>query len=346
LNIDLFDYDLPPELIAQHAVEPRDSSRLMVMNRKTQTVEHRHFYDIKDYLLPGDLLVVNNTRVIPARLFGEKETGAKIEIFLLNELSENTWETLCKPGKRVKPGNIVFFRIDDVKVLSAECLSIKDDGNRVFRFKSLNSEPERDLIFKIGNVPLPPYIHEELKETERYQTIYSSQSGAVAAPTAGLHFTRDLMNDLREYGVEIAEITLHVGLGTFRPVDVETVEEHEMHHEEYFVTPEVAVRLFKAKEEGRRLFAVGTTSIRVLETIANREPDEGGGFSGSTDIFIYPPYQFKMVDALITNFHLPKSTLLILLSAFADREFIMAAYQTAIEEKYRFYSFGDACLIL
>lgn len=346
MNIDLFDYYLPSELIAQNAAEPRDSSRLMVMNRKTKTVEHRRFYNIKDYLLPGDLLVVNNTRVIPARLFGEKETGARIEIFLLNERAENTWETLCKPGKRIKPGSMVFFELEGKRVLSAKCTEIKADGNRVFLFESLTDETERELMFKIGNVPLPPYIHEELKETERYQTVYSSQTGAVAAPTAGLHFTPELLKELVEYGVDIAEITLHVGLGTFRPVDVDTVEEHQMHHEEYFVKKEIADKIFMAKKEGRRIIAVGTTSIRVLETIVDLNRDENGGFSGSTDIFIYPPYQFKMVDALITNFHLPKSTLLILLSAFADREFIMSAYQTAINEKYRFYSFGDACLIL
>lgn len=349
MKIELFDYELPKSLIAQEAVEPRDHSRLMVMNRKSKTLEHRRFYHLPEYLIPGDLLVLNNTRVIRARLFGQKETGANIEIFLLkrhNDL-EDTWVALAKPGKRIKAGTVIDIKKDGETVLKTECLEKCDGGKVIVKFNAVKKgQTVEGLLKETGNVPLPPYINRELEEDERYQTVYAKEEGAVAAPTAGLHFTPDLMQSIEEMGVGFATATLHVGLGTFRPVEAEDVEEHTMHSERFFLRSGEAEKIFKAKREKRRIIAVGTTSVRVLETIANMTPDQEGHYSGETDIYIYPPYRFKLVDTMITNFHLPKSTLLLLLSAFAGREFVLASYARAVEKQYRFFSLGDSCLIL
>lgn len=350
MKIDLFDYELPQKLIAQTPVYPRDHSRLMVINRKTRTLEHRHFYDILDYLLPGDMIVINDTRVIPARLLGRKETGAQIEIFLLDTLKENDfseWNTLVKPGKRVKEGNVVEFGENKLgEKLWCECISRLDDGSRNIRFHTDSGRSILQVLKTFGNIPLPPYITEKLEEPERYQTVFSENEGAVAAPTAGLHFTPELMGKVTESGVEFARVTLHVGLGTFRPVECENLEDHHMHSEKFFIRSEEAKKIRKAKSEGRRIIALGTTSVRVLECLPGLEADENGNYKGETDIFIYPPYEFKMTDALITNFHLPKSTLLVLISAFADRGLVLEAYKSAVENNYRFFSFGDACLFI
>jgi S-adenosylmethionine:tRNA ribosyltransferase-isomerase len=341
LKLEDFDFNLPEELIAQHPVEPRDSSRLMVVNRSTGNIQHHVFRELPGLLKAGDVLVVNNTRVIPARLMGEKEgTQAKIECLLLKRRERDVWEVLIKPGKRLKEGQSVLF---GGGLLKCELLEILPDGNRVMRF-SYDGVFEA-VLDELGNMPLPPYITEQLEDKERYQTVYSKESGSAAAPTAGLHFTQELLERLKESGIEIVEILLHVGLGTFRPVKVEEIEEHEMHSEYYRVSKEAAERINRAKREGRRVITVGTTATRTLESVASANGQIQAG-EGWTDIFIYPGYQFKVVDALITNFHFPKSTLVMLVSALAGRELILNAYNLAIHERYRFYSFGDSMLIL
>ena len=340
MTTDDFDYELPEELIAQTPLKVRDSSRLMVLDKKTGEVEHKKFTDILDYLVPGDVLVLNDTKVLPARLIGVKEeTGAVIEILLLKNISGDEWECLVKPARRVKTGTIVSF--GDGK-LKAECIGEFDEGIRHFRL--LYSGILMEILEELGTMPLPPYIHEKLDDQSRYQTVYAKEVGSAAAPTAGLHFTKDLLEKISDKGITVCYITLHVGLGTFRPVSVSNVEEHEMHSEFYSMKREVADTLNLAKKEGRRIIAVGTTTTRTLETIMS----EFGTFkevSGWTKIFIYPGYEFKGIDALITNFHLPKSTLVMLVSALAGRENILNAYKIAVKEKYRFFSFGDAMFI-
>lgn len=329
-----FDYYLPEELIAQSPVEPRDSSRLMVLNRKKQTIEHRIFRDIVEYLKPGDLLVRNITKVIPARLYGTKVTGAKIEILLLEKIENGVWEALVKPGSKVKKGTKILLGND----IEAVCKDWANDGARILEF---NCDDEK--LFSLGVAPLPPYIKNTNVPFERYQTIYSKEQGSVAAPTAGLHFTESLLETLKNKGVEFADLILHVGIGTFRPVKVENIREHKMHSETYYVPKETVQKLKEIRKNKGRIIAVGTTSVRTLETIA-RLPDQEQ-YHGKTDIFIYPPFEFKLTDALITNFHLPKSTLLMLVSAFAGKDFILKAYNIAVKEKYRFFSLGDACFI-
>lgn len=335
-----FYYDLPQNLIAQTPLADRSSSRLLVMNKQSGDITHTVFKSVIDYLNPGDCLVLNNTRVIPARLYGEKEgTGGKIEFLLLNRKSEREWEVILKPGKKAKPG--ARFSFGGGK-LRAEVLEVINEGNRLVRF-------EYDGLFEnvldeLGEMPLPPYITEKLAEKERYQTVYSKHEGSAAAPTAGLHFTNELLAEIQKKGIEIAYVTLHVGLGTFRPVKVENAEEHKMHSEFYVIDSENAEKINKARANGGRIISVGTTSTRVVETVA----DSNGILkqaSGWTDIFIYPPYKFKCIDALITNFHLPESTLLMLVSAFSTKENIMSAYAEAVKENYRFFSFGDAMFI-
>lgn len=335
-----FYYDLPKELIAQTPVEPRDSSRLLVLGRKNGEIEHRHFYDIIDFLNEGDLLVVNDSRVLPARIFGIKdETGARVEFLLLKQVSGNKWETLCKPGKKARVGAKFTF---GEGILRATVVDVKDDGNRIVDFDC--DENFFATLDKIGQMPLPPYITEELKDKERYQTVYSHELGSAAAPTAGLHFTNELMDRIRKKGVKIANVTLHVGLGTFRPVKVDDVTNHKMHSEHYEVPEETARLIKQTKENGGRVIAVGTTSCRTLESVATQY-GEVIACDGFTDIFIYPGYKFKVLDGLITNFHLPESTLIMLVSAFAGFDNVMNAYKVAVEEKYRFFSFGDAMFI-
>lgn len=335
-----FYYDLPKEQIAQTPVEPRDSSRLLVLGRNSGKIEHHHFYDIIDYLNPGDLLVANDSRVLPARIYGIKdETGARVEFLLLKQISGNTWETLCKPGKKAKPG--AKFTFGD-GLLKATVLEVKDDGNRIVDFDC--DENFFATLDKIGQMPLPPYITEELKDKERYQTVYSHELGSAAAPTAGLHFTTELMDKIKAKGVKIAYVTLHVGLGTFRPVKVDDVTNHKMHSEHYEIPKETADLINETKKNGGRVIAVGTTSCRTLESVATFF-GEIKPCDGFTDIFIYPGYKFKVLDGLITNFHLPESTLIMLVSAFAGYDNIMNAYKVAVEEKYRFFSFGDAMFI-
>lgn len=335
-----FDYYLPEELIAQHPTAKRDEARLMVLDRKTGEVEHKVFKDIINYLNPGDCLVLNDTRVLPARLIGEKEdTYGKMEFLLLKRTEKDTWETLVKPGKRAKIGNKFVFGGGELK---AEVIGLGEEGSRIVKFEYEGIFEE--VLDKLGQMPLPPYITETLEDKEMYQTVYSKEQGSAAAPTAGLHFTEKLLEDIKNKGVKLAFVTLHVGLGTFRPVKVDEIENHTMHSEYYSMTEETAEIINSTKESGGRVIAVGTTSNRTLETIA----DENGRVkeqSGWTDIFIYPGYKFKIVDALITNFHLPQSTLLMLISALAGREKIMNAYETAVKEKYRFFSFGDAMFI-
>lgn len=335
-----FYYDLPKELIAQTPLEPRDSSRLLVLDREKQTLEHKHFYDIIDYLNEGDLLVANDSRVLPARIYGIKdETGAKVEFLLLKQVANNRWETLCKPGKKAKVGAKFSFGNG---ILRATVVDVKDDGNRIVDFDC--EENFFTTLDKIGQMPLPPYITAELKDKERYQTVYSHELGSAAAPTAGLHFTTELMDRIKAKGVKIAYVTLHVGLGTFRPVKVDDVTKHKMHSEHYEVPEETAKLINETKKNGGRVIAVGTTSCRTLESVAAmyREIKPCEGF---TDIFIYPGFEFKVLDGLITNFHLPESTLIMLVSAFAGYDFIMNAYKEAVKEKYRFFSFGDAMFI-
>lgn len=335
-----FDYYLPEELIAQTPVEPRDSSRLLVYDRKDESIKHKIFRDICDVLQKGDLLVVNDTKVLPARIYGETEHGGKVEILLLKRRSINEWETLVKPGRKAKKGAI--WKISDE--LKAEIIDTTDaEGGRVVRF--IYDGVFEDILSRVGEMPLPPYIHEKLKDQSRYQTVYCKTDGSAAAPTAGLHFTPELMQKLKDKGVEFANVLLHVGLGTFRPVKADEITEHHMHTEFYKIDEENAEKINKAKREGRRVIAVGTTSVRTLESVA----DENGMVrecSGDTSIFIYPGYKFKCVDGLITNFHLPKSTLIMLVSAFVGREQTLKVYETAVRERYRFFSFGDACLFL
>ncbi len=335
-----FYYDLPKELIAQTPVEPRDSSRLLLLGRNSGEIEHKHFYDIIDYLNEGDLLVCNDSRVLPARIFGIKdETGARVEFLLLKQVGTNKWETLCKPGKKAREG--AKFTFGD-GILKATVLEVKEDGNRVVEFES--DENFFTALDKIGQMPLPPYITAELEDRERYQTVYSNELGSAAAPTAGLHFTNELMDKIKEKGVKIAYVTLHVGLGTFRPVKVDDVTKHKMHSEHYEIPAETAELINKTKANGGRVIAVGTTSCRTLESVASFF-GEIKACDGFTDIFIYPGYEFKVLDGLITNFHLPESTLIMLVSAFCGYDNIMNAYKTAVDEKYRFFSFGDAMFI-
>jgi S-adenosylmethionine:tRNA ribosyltransferase-isomerase len=329
-----FDYYLPEELIAQTPADPRDSSRLMVLNRKEKTIEHRIFRDIVEYLSPGDLLVRNITKVIPARLHGVKETGARVEILLLEKISEGVWEALVKPGSKVKKGTKIILS-EGVEVI---CKDYSQQGARILEFNCSD-----DKLFELGNAPLPPYIKNQKVPFERYQTVYSKETGSVAAPTAGLHFTEELLERLRNKGVEFADLILHVGLGTFRPVKVEDIREHKMHSERYYVPAETVKKIRETRKNKGRIIAVGTTSVRTLETIARLPNQES--YHGKTDIFIYPPFEFKLTDAIITNFHLPKSTLLMLVSAFAGKDFILEAYNTAVKMKYRFFSLGDACFI-
>lgn len=333
-----FSYDLPSELIAQHPAQKRDQSRLMLLNKKNGEINHKKFYNIIDYLNNGDVLVLNDTRVMPARIFGHRpEKNESIEILLLNHKGD-TWETLAKPGKKLKIGTEIIFS-DELK---AEVVDISEDGSRFLKF--IYSGIFEEILDRLGEMPLPPYIQEKLEDKERYQTVYSKEIGSAAAPTAGLHFTKELLKKIEEKGIEICFITLHVGLGTFRPVKVEDVTKHKMHSEFYIIRDDVAQKINKAKDEGRRIVAVGTTSIRTLESAAD---DKGyvKAKSGWTDIFIYPPYKFKCVDALITNFHLPESTLIMLVSSLSTREIILNAYNVAVKEKYRFFSFGDAMFI-
>ena len=341
MNVSDFYYDLPEELIAQDPLLMRSDSRLMVLNRKEHTIEHRHFRDLEEYLRPGDCLVINETRVIPARLLGvKKDTGAAIEVLLLRNRGNDVWEALVRPGKKLRPGAEVSFGDG---LLTGTIEDIVSGGNRLIRFSYQGIWEE--LLDRLGEMPLPPYITHKLADRERYQTVYAKNAGSAAAPTAGLHFTEELLASLEEKGVRIARLTLHVGLGTFRPVKAETVEEHEMHSEYYELPQEAADLINQTKAEGGRVISVGTTSTRTLETVA------GQGLplkatSGWTNIFIYPGYTFRVVDALITNFHLPESTLIMLVSAFYDREHVLEAYRTAVEERYRFFSFGDAMLLL
>ena len=346
MKITDFDYELPKELIAQKPANKREESRLMVLNRKEKTIDHKMFYNIIDYLNKGDLLVMNNSKVIPARLYGEKVgTGAKIEFLLIKRIENDIWETMVKPGKRLKPGDKVVFSNDSK--FEAEILEYGKDGTRIVRFDYEGIFYER--LDEIGKMPLPPYIERESKEEDkdRYQTVYSEEPGSVAAPTAGLHFTEDILNKLKDKGVNIAYVTLHVGIGTFRPVKCENIEEHKMHFEEYTISADNEKIINNALSKNKRIVAVGTTSVRTLESVAY-ETKEGyrvKSGDGSTGIFIYPGYKFKIVDSMITNFHLPKSTLLMLISAFYNREDILKAYETAVKEEYRFFSYGDSMFI-
>ena len=335
-----FFYELPKELIAQDPLEDRSASRLMVVDKHTGEIQHRHFYEIPAFLQKGDVLVINNTRVIPARLYGEREgTGGAVEILLLRRLEKDVWECLVKPGKKCRPGSVILFGNG---LLSGTIETVQEDGNRQIRFTYEGIFEE--ILDALGQMPLPPYITHELKDKNRYQTVYAKYDGSAAAPTAGLHFTPQLLEQIAGMGVEIAEVTLHVGLGTFRPVKVEDVAQHHMHSEFYRIDEQCASVINRAKEEGRRIISVGTTSCRTLETAADAQGRIHNG-SGWTDIFIYPGYTFKAVDALITNFHLPESTLMMLVSALAGRENIMNAYAQAVQERYRFFSFGDAMFI-
>lgn len=340
MDVKDFDYELPEELIAQDPLEHRDESRLMILNKNTGEVEHHIFRDIVDRLNPGDCLVINNTKVIPARLYGvREETGAKIEVLLLKRGENDVWETLVKPGKKCRIGTKISF---GEGLLIGEVVGVVEEGNRLIKFTYEGIFEE--ILDQLGQMPLPPYITHELKDRNRYQTVYARHEGSAAAPTAGLHFTKELLEEIRAKGVEIAEVTLHVGLGTFRPVKVETIEEHHMHSEFYMISAEAAEKINRAKDEGHRVICVGTTSCRTIESAA----DENGRLretSGWTEIFIYPGYRFKILDCLITNFHLPQSTLVMLVSALAGKDHVMAAYEEAVKERYRFFSFGDAMFI-
>ncbi|MBE7076735.1 MAG: tRNA preQ1(34) S-adenosylmethionine ribosyltransferase-isomerase QueA [Clostridiales bacterium] len=337
-NINTYDYYLPENLIAQTPLDKRDESRLLVFDRKTKEIKHKQFKNITDFLKRGDVLVVNNTRVLPARLFAKKETGAQVEVFLHKRINLTDWEVILGNAKRVHVGNILIINDE----LQCELLEIKEDGNRIVRF--IFDGVFEEILDRAGSMPLPPYIHEKLKDKERYQTVYNKIEGSSAAPTAGLHFTEELLKKIQDMGVEIVEVTLDVGLGTFRPCKEEDITKHIMHSEHFRLTKDVAEKINKAKSEGRRVIAVGTTSVRTLESVASdglplKETER------DTSIFIYPPYKFKVVDALITNFHLPKSTLIMLVSAFAGYENTMTIYKTAVENEYRFFSFGDSMFI-
>ena len=342
MKLEEFDFYLPEELIAQTPLLKRDTSKLLTINRKENTYEHKVFSDIIDYFNPGDTLVLNNTRVMPARLYGQKkDTGAAIEVLLLKNKEHNMWECLVKPAKRIKVGSIVSFGDG---IMEAECVKVLDDGFRYFEFKYEGIFQER--LDELGTMPLPPYIKERLTDKERYQTVYSKEVGSSAAPTAGLHFTNELLDKIKQKGVNIVYLTLHVGLGTFRPVSVENIEEHDMHSEYYTLDEETANVINETKKNGGRVFSVGTTSTRTLETIARDNDGEIVSASGWTNIFIYPGFEFKCVDGLITNFHLPKSSLIMLVSAFYNREKVLELYKIAVENKYRFFSFGDAMIII
>ncbi|MDM5211499.1 tRNA preQ1(34) S-adenosylmethionine ribosyltransferase-isomerase QueA [Peribacillus sp. RS7] len=341
MKLDMFDFHLPEELIAQVPLEDREASRLMVLDKGTGKLQHDVFSHITEYIKPGDCLVLNDTKVLPARLYGSKEeTGAKIEVLLLKQEHDDVWETLVKPAKRIREGSTIIF--GDGK-LSAVCTGVLEHGGRILEFKYEGIFYE--ILEKLGEMPLPPYIKEQLDDQDRYQTVYARERGSAAAPTAGLHFTEDLLEKLKGMGVHIAFITLHVGLGTFRPVSVDDIDSHEMHSEFYQMTEGTARLLNDVKEKGGKIITVGTTSTRTLETIASRNDGVFKEENGWTSIFIYPGYEFKGIDAMITNFHLPKSTLIMLISALAGREHVLHAYETAVEEKYRFFSFGDAMLI-
>ena len=334
-----FDYELPEELIAQTPCKERDHSRLMVLNRAEQSIEHRHFYDLIDYLKPGDTLVFNDTKVMPARLIGHRaKTGGRVEVFLLRRTEGTRWEVLVKPGKKAQLGNIIEFGDE----LSCEVVDHTDFGGRIVEFKFDGIFEE--ILDRLGETPLPPYIHEKLDDKSRYQTVYAREEGSAAAPTAGLHFTKELLAKIKEKGIDLAFVTLHVGLGTFRPVNVDNIEDHVMHKEFYHIEKQAADIINATKARGGRVIAVGTTSIRTLESAAK---DDGtiAPTAGETGIFIYPGYKFKLVDAIVTNFHLPKSTLIMLISAFAGREFVLKAYKEAVKDRYRFFSFGDAMFI-
>ncbi len=335
-----FWYNLPEELIAQTPLDKRDSSRLLALDRKTGKVSHKHFYDILDYLNPGDCLVMNDSRVLPARLLGNRPTGGAVEVLLLRDLGGNRWECLCKPGRKMQVGSQVHFGDGE---LSCEVTEVKEDGNRIveFRYEGIFLE----VLERLGKMPLPPYIKAELQDNERYQTVYSNEPGSAAAPTAGLHFTQELLEKIRNKGIKTAFVTLHVGLGTFRPVKAEEISQHHMHSELCMIHEETAKILNETRKNGGRIICVGTTSCRTLESLVN---DDGGFEAKSkwTDIFIYPGYKFKAMQGLITNFHLPESTLVMLVSAFAGRENVLAAYEEAVNQKYRFFSFGDAMCIL
>ena len=335
-----FYFDLPEELIAQKPLKDRSSSRLLKLNGNTGEYKDMRFFELPSLLREGDVLVINNTRVIPARLLGVRsDTGSAVEILLLKRIDENHWETLARPGKKVRPGKRLTFLEGE---LEAECEQVLDDGNRIMRFDFDGIWEE--ILDKAGAVPLPPYIHEQLEDKERYQTVYAKDEGSAAAPTAGLHFTPELLDQIRGMGVTIAEVTLHIGLGTFRPVKAEDILDHEMHSQWFDFPKEASDIIRKARSEGRRIISVGTTSTRVLETVASNDPEMMPA-SGYTQIFIYPGYEFKCIDCLITNFHLPESTLIMLVSAFADKDNVLNAYKHAVEEKYRFFSFGDAMFI-
>lgn len=339
MKVSDFNYNLPEELIAQVPIKNRDESRLMLLDRKYETIEHKKFKDILEYLKPGDCLVRNNTKVIPARLYGQKETGAAVEFLLLKRIEDDIWEVMVRPGRKLLKGAKATFGNG---LLEGEVLEVLENGNRKIKFSYEGIFNE--ILDQIGLMPLPPYIKEKLDEKDRYQTVYAKHEGSAAAPTAGLHFTEDLLEQIKAKGVEIANVTLHVGIGTFRPVKVETIEEHEMHSEHFYIKKEDAEKINNTRKNGGRIIAVGTTSCRVLESIADKN-----GFVEETErdtsIFIYPGYKFKCIDALITNFHLPESTLIMLVSALAGKEYVMKAYEEAVNEKYRFFSFGDAMFI-
>lgn len=342
MDVQQFDFELPEHLISQHPLADRTASRLLVLHKETGNILHQRFTNLIDHLVPGDVLVLNDSRVLPARLIGEKEgTGAKIEVLLLKSLGDDRWETLVKPGKRVKPGTVIVF---GGGLLRCVCEESTDMGGRIVRFSYEGIFYE--ILERLGTMPLPPYIHEQLEDQERYQTVYARERGSAAAPTAGLHFTKEYLEQIAAKGVHIATITLHVGLGTFRPVSADRVEEHVMHAEYYEISQETADVVNAAKEEGRRVIAVGTTSCRTLETVGSAHGGRLAATSGWTDIFIYPGYHFSIIDGMLTNFHLPKSTLVMLVSALAGKENILNAYKSAVEQEYRFFSFGDAMLII
>ena len=340
MKLEEFDYYLPEELIAQVPIAKRDESKLMVLDRKEKTIEHKVFKNIIDYLEPGDCLVRNNTKVIPARLYGKKETGANVEFVLLSRIKDDIWESIVRPGNKLKPGTKVIFGDG---LLEAEIMDIMEGGTRKVEFKYQGIFNE--ILDKIGLMPLPPYIHETLKEKDRYQTVYAKYEGSAAAPTAGLHFTPELLNEIEKKEIKIANVTLHVGIGTFRPVKEDNIEDHKMHTEHFYIKEEDAKKINETKQNGKKVIAVGTTSCRVLETIADEKTGLVKPQESDTSIYIYPGYKFKCIDGLITNFHLPKSTLLMLVSALAGKEYILKAYNEAVENKYRFFSFGDAMYI-